>query len=94
MKNYIDMWTGWHVALASWGFMLAEKWVVPLFPNVHNLYIASATVIIGALLYELIVDFGFNRKAYLTKKGLYVNSFFDIVAALLAIGICLIISSV
>ena len=94
MNNYIDMWTGWHVALATWGFMLAKKLIAPWFPNVHDLFVASASVIVGALLWELIADVWLNRKAYATRERLFVNSFFDMVAAFLAIAACLVIESI
>ena len=102
MNNYIDIYTGWHAALATWGFFLAEKWIAPLMPAIDKLKIAAATVIVGALIYELIFDvlrqkvsirFGW-KPPYASMERCLVNSFFDMVAAFLAIAACLVIESI
>ena len=95
MTNYIDLWTGFHLWLATLGFIGAEKWISPKFPNVHSLFVAFVIVIVGALIYELIADVGRQwlwekldkKPPYKDMERCLVNSFFDMVAALIACGI-------
>jgi len=55
MTNYIDIWTGWHLVLATWAFIIA--WRI-LKDKVYNVYFYSFGIVIaGAFLYELSYDY-------------------------------------
>jgi len=83
MSNYIDIWTGFHLSLASWGFILCWR----LFKRFYNVLKLSFAVVIAVALCWEALEFVWDAGAYASVQRHLINSFFDLVTAVIACGI-------